>query len=1083
MRKSHAFFLYFILFLYSCGSSYTPGKNILITVDPSYVNFGTVPINSEQFRMVLIKHSGTEGTIVLKNIYFDKDSSAEITIDIQPDNLSLEPGDTTTIMLKYAPKDNVKDTAKLILEHNVPPDMKSVVDIEAHSQVGHMIMTPDPADFGAVDCGKDSTIEVTIANEGSDEMIVTKISLLQEKTKDFQIVEFTSDQITNPDNPLPLTLKPMNNFKVKVKYTPTGGNEDTDFIVVNYQEKAKTGEGYEDKSVQFQILAKESGPQIQTAPDKVNFEYVELNVKKTVDLTVANTGSVDLVISGVEVTTGSAKGITLDNPVSEPVTIKANTDDLLTFKISWIPTEVTEPTNDPIGGILFKTNDCDEPDKVIQVYGNVDTPFIEVSPNPTEFGFVAQGVTSDREITIYNSGHAVLKITSVDFVQPISAEYEIKGFNSNPSITFDKNGGEIVPDGYVIVYVSFTNKGAASGTEKGILRIQSNAINSSTTDVNLTADRAGSPTCDPVLVPATLNFQTVPKGYSKTLDMEIYNKGTGYCSFKTARVDDCTGIPPLMANCAGPGTSPSQKFKIISVPPAIEKGLGPMTKTPIKVMFTPPKESSIFDLNYYYALLSVDVVNPYEADVSKKTITIPPKGSGGIFAGSYKPNLEAASGIAKVTAIPSIVQFGTVTIGCYSKMFEITVYNAGNAPLDIKDIKMDSCSPEFIIKEMPSLPATLSAGNPLKIKVVYYPQDKTIDTCNMIIESSDTAQSILIVPMKGEGTYDDEQWDIFKQSSGQEVDVLFVIDDSSSMCEEQDKLAKNFDHFIQYAKVWENDYHIGIIDSNVLCDQVAGKLNRGEAKKLPRFITKNDSDPMKLFESYADLGCDGAGDIGCKDITDEQESGLEAAQLAVSLPLVSNSDTQCTTDSQCTAPDKCVEGYCGGWNRGFLRDLAQLELIFLSDEEDQSSAAVAFYIDFFKNLKGFYNTNMMHMHAIVGDEGGCTSSDGSGTADGGKRYIKAAQDTNGKFGSICDPNYATVLDEIGATAFGLKVQFFLTRIADPPTIKVWVAGKSCTQGWTYQEPSNSVVFDEKGPCMPQVGDEVKIYYKTLCLKE
>jgi len=128
----------------------------------------------------------------------------------------------------------------------------------------------------------------------------------------------------------------------------------------------------------------------------------------------------------------------------------------------------------------------------------------------------------------------------------------------------------------------------------------------------------------------------------------------------------------------------------------------------------------------------------------------------------------------------------------------------------------------------------------------------------------------------------------------------------------------------------------------------------------------------------------------------------------------------------------------------------------------------------------------MHFNAIVGSNsggtGGCTGPDGT-SAEAGTRYITVAQATNGQVGSICDPSFSTVMGAIGQAAFGLKVQFFLTRPADPPTVKVRVEGVACTSGWKYDAASNSVIFDEKGTCVPTPGQQVRIEYKTLCLNE
>jgi hypothetical protein len=359
----------------------------------------------------------------------------------------------------------------------------------------------------------------------------------------------------------------------------------------------------------------------------------------------------------------------------------------------------------------------------------------------------------------------------------------------------------------------------------------------------------------------------------------------------------------------------------------------------------------------------------------------------------------------------------------------------------------------------------------------------------MQIAVTDTESPTVVVPLRGEGTYETEQIDEFKQVSGQEVDILYVIDDSGSMCEEQTRLSQSFSQFIQHAQVWDNDYHIGVISVNVVDEAVMGKLNRGDAKLTPKYITPTNGGS---FGKLSYLGCDGGSDA--------QEAALQAAQAALSAPLTTDTGISCASDATCKndpniCPDPatcgyaCVDGTCGGWNRGFLREDAQLEIVALSDEEDQSSAAIAFYVDFLKNLKGWYNVNMMHFNAIVGvkgvpassSEGACVASDG-GTAAEGKRYIEVANQTGGLVGSICESSFAPIMNEIGEITFVPKVQFFLSRLADPASIELKVNGTKCTSGWRYDAPSNSIIFELDGACMPEAEDDIWIKYQTLCLK-
>ena len=121
----------------------------------------------------------------------------------------------------------------------------------------------------------------------------------------------------------------------------------------------------------------------------------------------------------------------------------------------------------------------------------------------------------------------------------------------------------------------------------------------------------------------------------------------------------------------------------------------------------------------------------------------------------------------------------------------------------------------------------------------------------------------------------------------------------------------------------------------------------------------------------------------------------------------------------------------------------------------------------------------MHAHAIVGDAGkGCDGSGGS--AGAGDRYYEVSQQTGGKFHSICDSNWAFKLEDIGNVAFGLKVQFFLSRPAIPNTIAVTVVGVPCTDGWTYAQDSNSIIFDENSSCMPKENQKISISYEVIC---
>lgn len=72
------------------------------------------------------------------------------------------------------------------------------------------------------------------------------------------------------------------------------------------------------------------------------------------------------------------------------------------------------------------------------------------------------------------------------------------------------------------------------------------------------------------------------------------------------------------------------------------------------------------------------------------------------------------------------------------------------------------------------------------------------------------------------------QEDFFQQERINTVDVVLVVDNSCSMVEEQNKLASNFDSFIQFFSEADVDWQIGVVTTDVVQEQFAGRLIGGD---------------------------------------------------------------------------------------------------------------------------------------------------------------------------------------------------------------------------------------------------------------
>jgi hypothetical protein len=170
-------------------------------------------------------------------------------------------------------------------------------------------------------------------------------------------------------------------------------------------------------------------------------------------------------------------------------------------------------------------------------------------------------------------------------------------------------------------------------------------------------------------------------------------------------------------------------------------------------------------------------------------------------------------------------------------------------------------------------------------------------------------------------------------------------------------------------------------------------------------------------------------------------------------------------------------------NAGFIRDDANLAVVVLSDEEEQSSMSSGDFTAWLDGYKG--DPARSSMSGIVGAvDRGLVGSCGGGLFDAsatlGEKYIQAAHNTDGIIRDICDmDNFAEFVTYLSYSAAGLSDRFDLSQ--EPHgigSIDVTVNGTpvpyDAISGWTYDPATNSVVFN--GSSMPGPEDSVEISY-------
>ena len=84
--------------------------------------------------------------------------------------------------------------------------------------------------------------------------------------------------------------------------------------------------------------------------------------------------------------------------------------------------------------------------------------------------------------------------------------------------------------------------------------------------------------------------------------------------------------------------------------------------------------------------------------------------------------------------------------------------------------------------------------------------------------------------------YTQKHTDVFQQARRNTVDVLLVVDNSCSMVEEQNKLASNFQAFIEFFQGVDVDYQIGVITTDNEAEEFSGRLVGGDDEVILRSV-------------------------------------------------------------------------------------------------------------------------------------------------------------------------------------------------------------------------------------------------------
>lgn len=248
--------------------------------------------------------------------------------------------------------------------------------------------------------------------------------------------------------------------------------------------------------------------------------------------------------------------------------------------------------------------------------------------------------------------------------------------------------------------------------------------------------------------------------------------------------------------------------------------------------------------------------------------------------------------------------------------------------------------------------------------------------------------------------------------SDKSVDVLVVVDNSSSMEEEQVKMSERLNSFV--SSLNGVDWQIGITTTDISGGQFSTNGNLVNLDGASGYIlTPKTTNYEEVFKNTITRD----ETIDCV-INGACPSTLEQP-LAATILAVNKKDTD---------------------NRGFFREGSDLAVIVLSDEDEMSSAPIEATTP--AEVKDSLTSNFPEKNITVFgiitpvDDNPCQIEQ-AGTGGRAGTYVSIlAEDTGGVIGSICDDDYSKNLEKIGERVLELMNHVVLGQAPDPETVDV-----------------------------------------------
>ncbi len=539
--------------------------------------------------------------------------------------------------------------------------------VGACAPVGPCIQVqPDALRFGVVQMGDIVTRDLTVINDGNEELSLLVVSFSSDSDSDFS---FLDGEITDT-----------------IHVAPNGGEVTIGVVLSPQTPNAKlatieiiSNDEYH-KKVRVQAYSDYKGAtEIKINPETYDFQEVDVNTEQGVELEInclpfnceVEESNKVLTIQSIQLEPSQGAFFLQDN-LTFPVYIKMN--ETFSFQVKFNPFEqginnatlkiqhnADESTYNPVNPIE------------IPLTGTAVVPCLTLTPEPPnllDFHDVTKGISKSMEVKMTSSCGGTVIVNKVWWRgEPIPEDFVLDGFGGqNP-----ENLNIRIPPGETVeFYVLYTP--STVGQDAAFLEVHSNDHQKG---LQILSVQGEGVLAEVEVTPEMLDFEQTLLFDQKTKSLEVENRGSGVLRLSDMRV---------LKRLDGDGNEiEGDNPDVFSIAPDslayIPMNLDPNDPREFEIIYTPTTEA-VNQVDWARLVIYNDSSTP-EISVDLRGEPVAPHVEYWVNEIGYEDSLFTES-----------IDYGEVILGT-PKVYNLRVKNAGEWPLDVFSLRLQNPSSDF----------------------------------------------------------------------------------------------------------------------------------------------------------------------------------------------------------------------------------------------------------------------------------------------------------------------------------------------------------------------------------------------------